>query len=513
MIIAILLAVGGAFFWRDSEREDTTDQAATGSSVEAVRAPEVPKISERSIAVLPFVNMSSDKEQEYFSDGLSEELLNLLSKVPDLRVAARTSSFYFKGKDARLPDIARELQVAHLLEGSVRKSGNRVRITAQLIRASDGFHQWSETYDRTLEDIFAVQEEIAAAVVTQLKVTLLGSAPTIPKTSLDAYALFLQARQLERLYTRQGIEDSIALYQHALAIDPNYGPAWNGLAINYIEQANVGYGPRTPDQAFKLAREAIDKALRIDPEYAEAHVSLGAIARAYDNDLPAAARHMERALALDPINLRALSEAAYLLLSLGRQETAIEAYENVVARDPLDARAHGNLGWLYMLGGRLDEAVANSRTSLKLTPESIGIHYDVGLVMLLKGDAKAALAEMRQETDEAWRLTGLALAYHALGQESASDAALAELIETHERSWSEAIARVYAFRGETDDAFEWLDKAVANKDTGVWNIANQPLFRRLHNDPRWLPFLRKVGKSPEQLAAITFEVKVPTTSN
>jgi TolB-like protein len=174
MIIAVLLAVGGAFFWRDSERKDTADQAATDSSVEAVRAPEVPAISERSIAVLPFVNMSSEKEQEYFSDGLSEELLNLLSKVPDLRVAARTSSFYFKGKDARLPDIARELQVAHLLEGSVRKSGNRVRITAQLIRASDGFHQWSGTYDRSLDDIFSVQEEIAAAVVSQLKVKLLG---------------------------------------------------------------------------------------------------------------------------------------------------------------------------------------------------------------------------------------------------------------------------------------------------------------------------------------------------
>jgi tetratricopeptide (TPR) repeat protein len=325
--------------------------------------------------------------------------------------------------------------------------------------------------------------------------------------------MFLQARQLERLYTRQGIEESIVLYQHALAIDPSYAPAWNGLATNYVEQANVGYGSRTPNQAFKLAREAIDKALRIDPDYVEAYVSLGAIARAYDNDLTAAARHMERALALGPVNLRALGEAAYLLLNTGRLDDAIEAYEYVVARDPLDARAHGNLGWLYMLGGRLDEAFDASRTSLKLTPESIGLHYDVGLVMLLKGDAKAALAEMRLEIDEAWRLTGLALAYHALGQKSASDGALAELIEKHERSWSETIARVYAFRGETDEAFEWLDKAVANKDTGVWNSVSQPLLRSLHNDPRWLPYLRRIGKAPEQLAAIKFEVKVPTTSN
>jgi TolB-like protein/Tfp pilus assembly protein PilF len=507
MIIALLLAVGGAVLWRDRSPDLDGEQGAAAPSPQPDADAELPTTSNKSIAVLPFVNMSSDKEQEYFSDGLSEELLNLLSKVPELRVAARTSSFYFKGKDAKLPDIARELRVAHLLEGSVRKSGARVKITVQLIRASDGYHQWSETYDRTLDDIFAVQEEIAAAVVAQMKITLLGSAPRVQKTSPEAYALFLQARQLARLYTRRGIEESIALNQRALAIDPSYAPAWNGLAANYIEQADVGHGPRTPDEAFRLAREAIDKALKIDPEYAEAYVSLGVIARAYDNDSAATAGHIERALALDPVNLRALSEGAYLLLNLGRPDDAIEAYEDVVARDPLDARAHGNLGWLYMHVGRMDEAVDASRTSLRLTPESIGIHYDVGLVMLLVGDAKAALAEMRLETDEAWRLAGLALAYHALGQRSASDGTLAELIDKHERSWSETIARVYAFRGESDDSFEWLHKAIANKDTGVWNCHNQPLFRNLHDDPRWLPFLRKIGKAPEQLAAIKFELK------
>ena len=189
-----------------------------------------PAISDKSIAVLPFVDISSDKEQEYFADGLSEELLNLLAKIPELQVAARTSSFYYKGKEVKLAEIARELHVAHLLEGSVRKSGNQVRITAQLIRAADGYHQWSETYDRTQEDIFAIQEEIAAAVVKQLKITLLGAAPKVQKTSPEAYALYLQALQLHRQYTLQGFEQSIALYQQALAIDPSYAAAWNGLA-------------------------------------------------------------------------------------------------------------------------------------------------------------------------------------------------------------------------------------------------------------------------------------------
>jgi tetratricopeptide (TPR) repeat protein len=226
--------------------------------------------------------------------------------------------------------------------------------------------------------------------------------------------------------------------------------------------------------------------------------------------MTAAARHLERALALEPANLLALRQAAFLSSSLGRLQTAIAVCEYAVARDPLDPSSHGYLGWLYMLAGRLDEAFVSARTNLKLSPDSIGGHFDIAVVMLLQGDAKSALNELQQELDKGSRLTGLALAHHALGQASESDAALDELIVKHERSWSESIARVYAFRGEVDEAFEWLDKAVANRDTGVANIPNQPFLHALHSDPRWLPFLRKIGKAPEQLAAIKFEVRVPT---
>lgn len=469
----------------------------------------MPAISEKSVAVLPFVNMSSDMEQEYFADGLSEELLNLLARIPELRVAARTSSFYYKGKEVKLAEMARELHVAYLLEGSVRKSGDRVRIRAQLVRAADGYHQWSETYDRTLEDIFAVQEEIAAAVVTQLKVTLLEAAPKVRKTSPEAYALFLQARHLYRQYTHQGIEKSILLYQRALAIDPTYTAAWNGLAESHIELGFLGKGPHSADEYFRLAREAANKALAIDPEDPWAHVNLSAVARLYDDDLATAVRHMEKALTLDPTDLHTLRDAAFLALGLNRPKTAIEVMEYVVARDPMDALNHGDLGWLYMVAGHLDEAIASSQVSVKLNPDAISMHYDLGATMLLRGDQEAALAAMLQEPDEGWRLTGLALAYHALGQVSASDAALSELTKKHEKSWSSTIARVYAFRGEADRAFEWLDRAVAYHDTAVVNFPVEPFLSNLHDDPRWLPFLRKIGKAPDQLAAIKFEVKLP----
>ena len=498
IIVTVLAYVGVDRFWLSKRVEEQQ------SVMEMT-----PAISQKSIAVLPFVNISSDKEQEFFADGLSEEMLNLLARIPELQVAARTSSFYYKGKEVKLAEIARELHVAHILEGSVRKSGDRVRITAQLIRADDGYHEWSETYDRTQEDIFAIQEEIAEAVVKQLKVTLLGAAPKVQKTSPEAYALYLQAVQLHRQFTLQGFEQSVELYRQSLAIDPNYAAAWNGLAQNYMDQATWGPGLRSTDEGYRLAREAANKALAIDPDYARPHVNLSRIALFYDDDLMAAARHMEHALALDPADLHTLSEAASLTLFLGRLNTAIEVMEHVAARDPMNATNHSMLGWSYLRAGRLDEAIASSRASLKLTPNAISTHFDIGVAMLHKGDSKAALAVMQKEPAKIWRLAGLALAYHALGQASASDAALAELIKKHEKHFSSRIAWVFAYRGETDRAFQWLDKAVAYHDPDVVNFPNELLLRNLHNDPRWLPFLRKLGKAPEQLAAIKFEVKVP----
>ena len=299
-------------------------------------------IPEKSIAVLPFVDMSAGKDQEYFSDGISEELLNLLAKIPQLQVTARTSSFAFKGKEIGVPEIARTLHVANVLEGSVRKAGNSVRITAQLIKAGTDTHLWSQTYDRKLDDIFAIQDEIAADVVKQLKVTLLGAAPKARTTDPEAYALYLQAVQLGGPFTAEAFQQSDALYRKVLAIDPRYAPAWYGLARNFGSETSQGLLPNK--EGFAQAREAAVKALAIDPDYAPAHARLGWIAMYGDNDLAGAALHLERALALDPADLRVLTTSATLLQSLGRLDEALALEEAAVRRDPVNVTTLFNLG-------------------------------------------------------------------------------------------------------------------------------------------------------------------------
>ncbi len=508
MIIAILLAVGGALLWRDGGQENGTEQTAATSSVPTDDTPTSPVIPDKTIAVLPFVNMSSDKEQEYFSDGLSEELLNLLAKVPELRVAARTSSFYFKGKDVKSPDVARELQVAHLLEGSVRKSGNRVRITTQLIRGSDGYHQWSETYDRTLEDIFAVQEEIAEAVVSQLKATLLGAPPKVHKTTPEAYALYLEALELgNRPDNTPRFDEIIALYQRVLEIDPKYAPAWLRLGATYAGKAEIAQLPRA--EGMERSREMIHKALTIDPQYGLAHAALGWLALNYDQSLKAAAQHFERALALGPSDMDILALASELSRALGRPEIEVPLGEYFVARDPLNPGTHFYLGRAYLQAGRLEDAIASFRAALQLDPAQLFPRSFVGDALLLSGDPEAALSEYQKVPVEDLRLAGLACAYHDLGQVSESDAALSELIKKYEH-FSALIATVFAYRDEIDPAFEWLRKAVVNKENGLFDLSTVIWFKNLHDDPRWLPFLRKLGMAPDQLAAIKFDLKVPT---
>jgi TolB-like protein/lipoprotein NlpI len=464
-------------------------------------------IAEHSIAVLPFVNMSSDKEQEYFSDGISEELLNLLAKIPQLQVTARTSSFSFKGKEIAIPEIARTLHVANVLEGSVRKAGNSVRITAQLINAGTDTHLWSQTYDRKLDDIFAIQDEIAADVVKQLKVTLLGAAPKARTTDPEAYALYLQAVQLGRQQTAEAFQQSDALYRKVLAIDPRYAPAWAELARNFTNEANQGVLPNK--EGFAQAREAAMKALAIDPDYALAHAGLGWIAMYGDNDLAGAAEHFKRALALDPTDLDVLRNSAALLSSLGRLDAALALDEAVVRRDPVNVTALFNLGLDQRNAGRLDASIASFRTVLSLAPGRGGAHANLGIALLLKGDAQGALAQIEQERSDNWKMIGLPMAYHALGRKADSDAALAALITKYEKDAPYNIASVYAYRGEADRAFAWLDKAVEYGDGGLGEIVTENLFDKIHADPRWLPFLRKIGKAPEQLAKIEFKVTLP----
>jgi len=462
---------------------------------------------EHSIAVMPFLDLSEKGDQEYFSDGISEELLNLLAQVPGLRVSARTSSFSFKGKDLEVPEIGRRLNVRHLLEGSVRRSGDHVRITTQLVQASDGFHVWSRNYDRELDDIFAVQDEIASDVVKQLEVTLLGEAPRARVTDPQAYSLYLQARQLGRQFTAEAFEKSDALLRRALEIAPDYAPAWDALARNAGNEA--GLGLVTYEKGFTNSRRAATKALEADPTYAPAHATLGYIAMYGDNDLAGAARHFERALELDPTDPSVLSNSASLLEQLGRLEEALAIEESVVSRDPVNVTLRLGLGVSQRWAGRLEAAIGSFRTALELNAGLSGAHYQWAMTSLLRDDAAAALTEIEKEPYEVWREIGLPMVYHALGREAESSAALASLAAKYEKDGPFNIACVFAFRGEADRAFEWLDKAVEYGDPGLSEIGLENLFERIHSDPRWLPFLRKLGKAPDQLAEIEFHFIPP----
>ena len=383
----------------------------------------------------------------------------------------------------------------------------RLRITAQLIRASDSSNLWSETYERPLDNIFAVQDEIAAAVLEQLKLELLGAAPKTKASDPKAYTLFLQARHWGRQGTPEGLERSIALYQRALAIDANDAAAWRGLANDYLNQAS--YGLRPIDEGYRLARNAVEKALAIDSDYAPAHGALGWFAMTYDGDLAAAARSYEHALALEPTNIDIIGNAATLAQFLGRLDTASALDEYANARDPVNPPGHANLGTTYLYAGRLDEALESYRTALSLSPDAGSVQYGIGVALLLKGDPAAALAATQKESSEVWRMIGLPMVWHALGNKAESDAALAELVRKYAKDSAYNVAYVLAYRGEADRAFEWLDKAAAYHDPGLATIVVNPLFANIHQDPRWLPFLRKLGKAPEQLAAIKFDVKVP----
>jgi len=502
-IVALMLILGGGAIWYYQGASDVpaAREASPATAVIASAAP-----NDKSIAVLPFVNMSSDKEQEYFSDGLSEELLNLLAQVPELRVIARTSSFSFKGKQVDITEIARRLNVAHVLEGSVRKSGDTLRVTVQLVRAADSSHLWSHTYDRQMTDVFKVQDEIAAAVVSELRVKLLTAAPKAKTTDPKAYALYLRAPR-PNTYGLEAIEPAISLYKQVLAIDPSYAPAWDGLAEAYYSQMDGGL--TTTAQTLPLARDAINQALKTDPQYAPAYARAAVIEGAAAGHLAAAARYLEQGLALDPYNLDLIDAAVKITRRIGRLDQSLALAEYAAGRDPVSVTAHESLGWAYVLNGRLDEAVAAFRTALSLEPDADNLHESLGEVLLMKGDARAALTEMQQEPFELQRLGGLSLAYHALGQKAKSDSALEDLIRNGEKTIPYYISNVMAFRGETNRTFEWLEKAIEYRDPYVSWTAIDPKFKVLHKDPRWLPLLRRIGQAPEQLAAIKLNISVP----
>jgi TolB-like protein/Flp pilus assembly protein TadD len=461
---------------------------------------------DNSIAVLPFADMSPNKDQDYFSDGLSEELLNLLAKIPELRVAARTSSFSFKDQNLEIPEIAERLKVAHVLEGSVRTAGNQIRVTAQLIKADDGYHMWSETFDRNLDNVFAIQDEIAAEVVKQLKVTLLGAVPTAFKIDPEAYALYLQARHLSRMGTDEALSQAILQYEQVLTIDPTYAEAWAELGRAQINQSGLNLA--SEEIAFAQGRESLNRALEIDPDNAAAHSRMGWIAMA-QGKLEEAARHMRFALRLEPGSAAALGNAAQFLQTLGRHEQSVRYHKKVASLDPASALSHVNLSDSLYYAGRLEEALAAAQTAERLSPAYWGVSYAIGNIYLKRQDFEAALTAFTREGDEEYRTRGTAMAFFSLGRNEEFEAALSQLQDGWGHKWPSEVAAVFVWAGDFDAAFEWLDKTIQVGDTQIASFINDPLLVGIQEDARWMPFLESIGKSPEQLAAIEFNVTMP----
>jgi TolB-like protein/predicted TPR repeat methyltransferase len=435
--------------------------------------------------------MSSDPEQGYFSDGISEEILNLLAKVPEMRVAARTSSFSFKDQNLEIPTIAERLNVAHVLEGSVRKAGSQIRITVQLIKADDGFHLWSETYDRTLDNIFQIQDEIAAAVVNALQVTLLGEAPKARVTDPEAYSLYLEGQYFGYQRTEESLAKAIDLLKRALEIDPGYTPAWAELAFNYAWFAAIGAMPI--DEGYVLADQAIEMALSTDPDYAWTYFVRGGSHVFNKFNFKAGIEDFQHALQLDPRNAYIIAGAGTGARIFGRFDEAIDHYVTALELDPVMAEFLNFLGTAYLYSGRLDEADAAYRKTLALSPHFAGARYRHGRVLLRQGKHSEALAALEQENSFIYRTTGLAMLHHVMGNHEESDRALKDLIGDAADRAAFQIAEVYGVRGEADEAFEWLEQSRVIRDSGLASLLGDPAFRGLIADPRWILFLEKLG--------------------
>lgn len=450
-----------------------------------------------SIAVLPFADMSQAKDQEFFSDGLSEELINLLTKVPGLRVAGRTSSFSFKGKDVVINHVGKVLNVTSVLEGSVRKSGEHLRITAQLIDVADDFHLWSETYDRQLTDIFEVQDEIASAVVDALKLKLLpGQLPTRNRHHTpgpDAYTQFLLGRHYLNRGTPEAFKNAVAAYGEAVRLEPEYAMAHAGLALAQYAAAGYSDDASVISQGQRSALTSAELAVTHDPTLADAYAARGYLRGCYSWDWNGAQADFDQALALDPTDDTTYERYARLLASIGRLPDAIAAARKPIETDPLSARAWYVLGRFEAAHGELVSARQSLNRALALAPEHAYAPLDLGLVSLLEGDPATALAEFARSPVEPFRLAGTAMAEHDLGHEEKSVQALDALIARHANGYAYQIAEAYAWRGEQDRAFSWLTRARTQRDAGLQRLKYDPALRALRNTPPYLSMIRELG--------------------
>jgi adenylate cyclase len=468
LVCAVGLVAADRFF---DHAGPTSAPAASPAAVTAQQGDASGAESPVSIAVLPFVNISDDKANEYFSDGLTEELLNVLANVPGLRVIARTSSFAYKGKEAKIADIARDLDVDNVLEGSVRKAGVRVRITTQLIRAADSSHLWSETYDRDVNDIFAVQDEISNEVVDALKVRLLHADAAVEETGgtrvPEAYEAYLQGRfQKNKGEAEDTLKAALAAFEEAIRIDPGYARAYVGKAGTLSTMASNAYLPF--DSGFSRSREAAMRAIELAPELAEGYLSLSFVQAVVDLDLSASRTSVERALQLNPGSFDVQQNYAGFQSSLGNHEAAIAAAKKAIELDPLAPQAY----------------------------TALSVHGQLGLALLMSGRPDEALPEFDKESVNWQRMTGRALVFAAKGEKDLARGEMAAMLQAKNigEAASYQYSQITAQLGEPDEAFRWLAKAREIRDPGLTaNLFVDPMLDPLRADPRYDPLVRELG--------------------
>jgi TolB-like protein/DNA-binding winged helix-turn-helix (wHTH) protein len=460
----------------------------------AGRAPGARDAAAPSIAVLPFLDMTEKQDFGYFADGLSEQLIDLLSRGSDLRVPARTSSFYFKGKATTISEVAKALSVENVLEGSVRRSGDRVRVTAQLIRADSGYHLWSQTYERELEEVFTVEDDIAQAVTSTLQAKLNpGRTSAASGASGEARNLLLQCQFFIQRNTSADAEKAMVCYRELLNLAPQDAAAWASYAEALLRQPILTGGSlAAAHTAYDAARQAAQHALSLDPALASPHATLASYHRIVDHDWSAADAQIRAALTADPADPSSLLSGGILARNLGQFDRAIQLCERARLRDPLNSMTYVRLGTIYLYLGRLPEAEAAVRRRLDLSPQGMGGHLQLADVLLARGLPSAALETLAQEPNEVSRLIGLALVYQALGRRADADAALKNLLRKYGNA-SIAVADIYAYRGETDRAFAALDAAVASEDPELLAIKADSYLKPLHADPRYRAVLRKLN--------------------
>jgi len=459
-------------------------------------AADASSLNNASIAVLPFADMSPAKDQEYFSDGLAEQLINDLAKVSSLKVVGRSSAFQFRGKNEDLRVVGRKLGVANVLEGSVLREGNHIRITAELTKTDDGFQLWSQSYDREIKDIFSVQDEIARAATEALRLKLLGTnghpfASTLRSANPEAYEAYLQAQYFSgRGQSKEELDKALAYTDKAINLDEKYAPAWALRAS--VQNAMAEVALTDPEEGFRKAREDAERAIALDPALASAYLALARTQIFCDWDWDAADTSLTKAAALEPGSVEIFRIRSYRSRVLGNLDQAIRLYEQAVALDPLRTNSYSGLAYLLYVGGRYEEAQAALKKALDLNPQAAFVHLTVGKILIAEGKPQQALAEIEMEPLEWGKFTGQALVYHAVGREQDSNAALAALIAKYGSGAAYQIAQVYAYRGESGKSLEWLERAYKQRDPGLTEINSDPLFKNLRHDPRYTGLLKKM---------------------